>query len=222
MDLEVLCTLSWAIWGARNKLVYKGENRAPSTILDDAGLYLGAFHLCDMVERRQTPCPHRTLVRLSKPVDGLKLNVDAACRPGMEVDGVGACIRDSEGAMVACLAKKIVGRFSPHLAECIALRKGLEFAASRGLQVAFMESDAANVVSAVNERRTLGDDGVVIEDIVRLLSSVSGGICKHIPRSGNMVSHQLAFYGSSALVEFSGIDKSPLFLSEFVLADLAR
>ncbi|GMN34658.1 hypothetical protein TIFTF001_004803 [Ficus carica] len=85
-------------------------------------LYLGAFPLCDTVERRQTPCAPRTLVRWSKPVDGLKLNVDAACRPGMEV---------------------------------VLVSGGTQ--RERWWPVAFVESDAANVVSAANERRTLGD-----------------------------------------------------------------
>lgn len=100
----------------------RGENRPPSTILDDAGLYLGAFHLCDTVERRQTPCPPITLVRWSKPVDGLKLKVDAACRPGMEVVLVSGGTKRERWWPV--LRRKLWGT-----AECLARREGLEFAA---------------------------------------------------------------------------------------------
>lgn len=49
-------------------------------------------------------------------------------RPGMESFGViGAIVRDSDGTILACLSRPVYNRVSPHLAECVALREGLEF-----------------------------------------------------------------------------------------------
>ncbi|GMN38659.1 hypothetical protein TIFTF001_007895 [Ficus carica] len=56
-----------------------------------------------------------------------------------------------------------------------------------------VESDAANVVKAVNERQTIGKDGKVRGEIIRLLSQVSGGICNHVSREANHVTRQPAF-----------------------------
>ena len=86
-----------------------------------------------------------------KPTIGLKLNMDAACRPGAEFIGVGACTRDSEGIVLACLARRMFDTFSLHLAEGLALREGLAFTRSCGFKLNSVESDAANLVKAVNE-----------------------------------------------------------------------
>ena len=58
----------------------------------------------------------------------------------------------------------------------------------------------------------------VIEDICNLISQVSGGNSYHVPRDGNQVAHQLAFFALCSSIEFLGVDKTPLFLSKFVIA----
>ena len=53
-----------------------------------------------------------------------KLNVDATVKTGFEFVGIGAVIRNAAGTVISCLSKRVAGLFSPHVAECIALRKG--------------------------------------------------------------------------------------------------
>lgn len=63
----------------------------------------------------------------------------------------------------------------------------------------------------------------MIEDIVlSFIIAFWWNFVEHFPISANMVSHRLSFYSLSASVEFSGIDKTPLLLSDFVSADLAQ
>ncbi|GMN71738.1 hypothetical protein TIFTF001_055958 [Ficus carica] len=63
-----------------------------------------------------------------KPTGGsLKLNVDTLVRMGNDEVGIGAIIRDSEGMVVAGFGRRVTGFFSPHIAECLALREGLSF-----------------------------------------------------------------------------------------------
>ncbi|GMN31523.1 hypothetical protein TIFTF001_048099 [Ficus carica] len=63
------------------------------------------------------------------PLTGFfKLNVDAAVIPGSNHIGVRAAIRNDNGLVCGALAKSIDGRFSPFLAECIALREVLKLA----------------------------------------------------------------------------------------------
>ena len=60
-------------------------------------------------------------------------------------------------------------------------------------------------VKAVNERYTPMEDGMVREDVVRLLSGASGGICNPVHRGGNQAVHRLAFCGFSSFVDFIGV-----------------
>ncbi|GMN28758.1 hypothetical protein TIFTF001_041220 [Ficus carica] len=50
-----------------------------------------------------------------------------------EFVGIGAVIRDAAGTVISCLSKRVAGLFSPHVAECIALREGLEMAMACGV-----------------------------------------------------------------------------------------
>ncbi|GMN66206.1 hypothetical protein TIFTF001_035268 [Ficus carica] len=65
----------------------------------------------------------------------LKLNVDASAVPGLDFVGLGAVMRDDSGFVMGAMAKKVHGIYSPHLAECLAIRYGLQFAADSGLHV---------------------------------------------------------------------------------------
>ncbi|GMN60070.1 hypothetical protein TIFTF001_029170 [Ficus carica] len=62
-----------------------------------------------------------------------KLNVDAAISKNYNFAGIGAVIRDSSGALVACFLPTVQGFFSPHIAECLALREGLQFVKNLGM-----------------------------------------------------------------------------------------
>ncbi|GMN50849.1 hypothetical protein TIFTF001_020005 [Ficus carica] len=82
----------------------------------------------------------RRSVRWSPPPgEDLKLNVDAVVRSDSGFFGVGAIIRDAQGVVRACLAKRILEAHSPFVVECLALREGLEFARTCNLRVAWIE-----------------------------------------------------------------------------------
>lgn len=65
-----------------------------------------------------------------KPPDhgSLKINVDAAVNAALDYIGVGVVILDGFGVVVAALARRIFGKFSPHVGECLAEREGLSLA----------------------------------------------------------------------------------------------
>ena len=50
-------------------------------------------------------------------------------------DCLGAVIRDGKGIDMGAVAKRISGSLSPLLAECLALREGLQFFMDSGLHV---------------------------------------------------------------------------------------
>lgn len=151
----------------------------------------------------------------------LKLNVDAGLRVGGCFAGAGGVVRDLNGTVIACFAKKLVGSFSPYVAECLALREGLEFATACGLQISVVETDALAVVQAVYSSETFDDAELIISDIRKGLNQVTGDtLCCHIPCSENIVVHLLV-NSVFSFDEFVGLDVVPWHIRGDILVDLA-
>ncbi|GMN48742.1 hypothetical protein TIFTF001_017909 [Ficus carica] len=113
----------------------------------------------------------------SPPGEDLKLNVDAAVWSDV-VFVVGYHSRRS-GSGVSVFGR-FLGAHSPFVTECLALKEGLEFARTCNLRVAWIESNAANVVRAVSEQNFDGVDGVLIHDIINFMLDGDGESCSHI------------------------------------------
>ncbi|KAL5782592.1 hypothetical protein ACOSP7_007621 [Xanthoceras sorbifolium] len=136
------------------------------------------------------------------PVGVLKINTDMAVRANDLSIGVGVVIRDCEGLLVAALAKRLVGRFSPEVGEFLALREGLLFAKSRGLVVRLAEVDACNIASCVLKPVSVfGEAALVIQDIKALFREVGVSNCRAIPRLSNRVAHSLVSLALSSVEE---------------------
>ena len=79
-----------------------------------------------------------------------KLNVDA---PGPIEDdkwGIGVVVRDNEGVVVGASSWQVFSLPDSEVAEALAMRKGVEFAKDMSFLNLIVESDASNVVLALN------------------------------------------------------------------------
>ncbi|PON72563.1 Ribonuclease H-like domain containing protein [Trema orientale] len=94
--------------------------------------------------------------------------------------------------VVGAFTTRFRGRFSPFIAECIAVREGLKFAMEEGVMVNIVETDCLNIISAIHSRSSLSIESSIIEDIVVILSWLDNVSCSHIPRSENEAAHSLA------------------------------
>ncbi|GMN68400.1 hypothetical protein TIFTF001_037459 [Ficus carica] len=166
-DVEIFASISWAIWWSRNVRVFQNLWKSPMEILEVV--------LTDRPPQWQPPS-----------LGHLKLNVDAGCREECGFVGVGAVVRDSDGVVIACLARKLVGSFPPLTAEFLALREGLEFVASCGVRVSEVETDALLVVQAIVTSDPPDDLDPIVYDIRALLQKVAcGSPCRHATCSGS-------------------------------------
>ncbi|GMN69115.1 hypothetical protein TIFTF001_038166 [Ficus carica] len=107
----------------------------------------------------------------------LKLNVDASAVPGLDfVDFV-----------MGAMAKKVHGIYSPLLAECLAIRDGLQFAADSGLHV--HAADSAH----------------------------GGGSCSAIPCLVNGAAHALARHALALNFKWFWLEEIPYCISSIVV-----
>ncbi|KAL5848379.1 hypothetical protein ACOSQ4_006392 [Xanthoceras sorbifolium] len=84
-------------------------------------------------------------------------------------------------------------RVSADLGEFLALHEGLLLARQFGFLGCWVEVDASNVAAAVQNRHpSLGVAGSVLDDMLALCSNVQVYKCLAIPRSGNVLAHNLA------------------------------
>ncbi|KAL5748794.1 hypothetical protein ACOSQ2_026091 [Xanthoceras sorbifolium] len=130
---------------------------------------------------------------LPHPAGSLKLNFDAAVKPGSSVMGSGVGVRDSEGKIIVASTKPLLGFFSAELGELLALLEGLLLAKELNLVIEWVELDAVNNVKAL------------FRDV-----GVFNG--HDIPRSRNRMAHSLASLAFSFKEEFCWFNPKPNFL----------
>ncbi|GMN74185.1 hypothetical protein TIFTF001_055776 [Ficus carica] len=80
-------------------------------------------------KRRFNPLP---TVGNVLPGGDIKIHVDAAVKQHLNYVGIGVVMRDDEGVVLHAFSKRILGVFSPHVAECLAAREGSSLATSLG------------------------------------------------------------------------------------------
>ncbi|KAL5751237.1 hypothetical protein ACOSP7_025840 [Xanthoceras sorbifolium] len=134
---------------------------------------------------------------LPYPAGSLKLNFDAAVKPGSSVIGSGVRVRDGKGKIVIASAKPLLGFFSTELGELLALLEGLLLAKELNLVIEWVELDAVNDVKAL------------FRDV-----GVSNG--HNIPRSRNRMAHSLTSLAFSFKEEFCWFNSKPNFLVGFL------
>ncbi|KAH7571851.1 hypothetical protein JRO89_XS04G0155200 [Xanthoceras sorbifolium] len=79
-ELEQVCMLLWGIWTLHNSVLHGGLEKSIDSCL------------------------------IPPPMGTLKMNTDVAIRANCLAIGVGVAIRNSEGLLVAALAKQLPGR----------------------------------------------------------------------------------------------------------------
>ncbi|PON91038.1 LOW QUALITY PROTEIN: Ribonuclease H-like domain containing protein [Trema orientale] len=119
----------------------------------------------------------------SPTVGNFKLNVDAALNSSTNSIGVGEILRDCKGRVLATLSKKIVGNYTPQIAETKALALSLLWAHDFGLTLHEVESDALAVVQSLrNTRQSQLIFGVVANYVYRSANMEAHGLAKHALR----------------------------------------
>ncbi|GMN40602.1 hypothetical protein TIFTF001_009828 [Ficus carica] len=197
-DLEDTSHAFWYCLEAqerRNKWIFENKMMNANDIVTWAGRFLGDFLI--------------------------KINVDAAVDSSLEYIGIGVVARDKNGAVMSFLSRRIFGKFSPHLGECLAVREGVCLANFLRLDNWVVESDALNTVSAIQNPVAEAPETNIVEDIRDYLSIARSDMVCYISRDENRVVHFLTKYVISKFVYCFGVDYVPRWLGPFVKADLA-
>ena len=82
-----------------------------------------------------------------------------------------------------------------------------------------MESDALNVITAVQGVPSLDDTSVVLDDVHKLLASLNGPIPSHIRMSANHVAHLLSHFTFNFCSLAIWVDETLKYISRAIFFD---
>jgi ribonuclease HI len=131
------------------------------------------------------------------PENVLKVNIDGSFKPNEMNGSWGFLIRDSDGDLVKTGRGKVDNLLSALHSELIACLQGVQIAADLGIGQLILETDAQEVVSAMNS--SAYDDsvlGCLVEEL-KFQASVNfvSFACVHVSRTCNEAAHELACLG---------------------------
>ncbi|XP_030498069.2 uncharacterized protein LOC115713727 [Cannabis sativa] len=196
---QIVCTL-WSIWTERNRVVH-GSSAKPASILASFAVnYLSNFR--SATKKYHTAATSAPPLPTSVPGAAkwtpptglnLKLNVDAALDANRNIIGVGAVVRNSDGHVLAAMAKPIVGNFASHIMEAQAMFHSLNWVIQLQLPISVVETNAFLVANALQYGSTaISSYHDILLDVTSLLSFFPQVNVVHAKRSANMVAHSLA------------------------------
>jgi hypothetical protein len=130
----VLAVTFWHLWDARNKLREEGGSVHPTSIATKIKVYVDLIISQLVSSDSDHMCGTSRVVSWSPPPKGfLMVNVDAAIFESSSCMRAGVVIHDSAGKFVGTYGECTRDVTSPELAEALAIRSAVLFAADEGL-----------------------------------------------------------------------------------------
>ena len=122
----------------------------------------------------------------SPPPPGVfKINVDGASSDLDGTSSIGVIIRDCNGETFAAFCKPFQSHYPAELVEVLALEQGILLAQNLQFTHVMFESDASNVINAINDS-TLGTPfGHIIQDIIQAKETFVFCSFRHLNRAFN-------------------------------------
>ena len=147
------------------------------------------------------------------------VNVDGATSVDGRNSSVGAVIRDSCGTVIVACCKYFQGHFSVAKAKALAVECGILLVRDLKISQVIIESDAASIVSDINDKLMDGYLGNLYQGIIALLSSFPSWKIKHVKRECNRVAHELAHIARCSETNQVWLGVPPPKLFELIQAD---
>lgn len=157
------------------------------------------------------------------PIHGcINVNVDDVVDHSKEHIGISVVACVEHGFVIAAATKRMIGRFSPHLDKCVAVREGVWLALVLGFSEWTVETDAINVFLATQSPVSMVMDANIINYIIDGCVGPRGGSVCYVPRTGNSVTHFLTRYVICSSVSFVWLDVLPKLLGSVYAQSVSK
>ncbi|XP_021722691.1 uncharacterized protein LOC110690168 [Chenopodium quinoa] len=201
--LGKILAIGWAVWFCRNKWVFDKINLDVNYIaisfVKQAEEY--SNYACRVFPSGGNSKPISAASWVCPPENVLKINVNAHIAAAGYV-GLGAVVRDHNGALILVAARKFEGVWDVEQAEAAAIRYGLQVANRFGYDNIWVESDSWAAIERVNKQHHgFSPLCLVYNDIFQLASNFSSLFTSHVKRTGNSIAHLVARWDTRDNVE---------------------
>ncbi|XP_021834215.1 uncharacterized protein LOC110774005 [Prunus avium] len=194
VTLALVGITCWEIWKERCSALFESRSPCPHSVIRRVISLWGELCPSPGVTASSTPpvSPPHALWR-APPLPYVKVNVDGAWKKESLQGGMGCCLRDSEGRMLAGMSKATL-RNSAVEVEAEAVLEGLILAKEKNCQKIILESDSMDVVSCMRNENLRGNWRIIplILEIRRLSSWFTSVKWEWVSRQANQAAHAAA------------------------------
>ncbi|KAM6583555.1 hypothetical protein CsatB_010557 [Cannabis sativa] len=189
--------ICWAVWGARNDVVWQGKSFNISAIIVSAKSYLDQWKHAQKTQIESlwsTLQDYDGMERWVKPQENsIKINVDAAIFERQNQFGCALVVRDHNGLLIEGRTKLHIGNIAPSVAEALSFREALSWLKDQSYNPIWIETDCLLVVQALRNSTILSSQfGCVIQECKAMLANLSNVYFCFVKRSANRVAHEFA------------------------------
>ena len=191
--LEQFAFTAWSVWSQRNKVRLNLQSSLLHQVAEQARTMFAQYQAPTRSAELQLGSRGIGRTRWSPPQVGfVKINFDGAVFDSSHSSGVGAVIRNHNGAVMAFCAEKLNRVYRVEEIEAVVALKALQLASNLGFQKAILEGDSLGLIKALEaEDHNLSPWGLLLEDVKLVANSFVSLSYSHIKRNGNNVAHNL-------------------------------
>uniref|UniRef100_A0A803PZF8 RNase H type-1 domain-containing protein n=1 Tax=Cannabis sativa TaxID=3483 RepID=A0A803PZF8_CANSA len=196
-DDDISCRavmLCWALWKARNTLVWNKKASSPSQVLCSAWTTLD--HWCKAQDKMcllssSLLGDSNSLEQWMKlATNTIKINVDGATFEKDNAYGFGVVACDSDGKVIDFVAKYSHGSYFAEVVEALGVKKALSWLKGKSWNMVEVETDSLLTVQAIFSNQQVSSVfGLITNDCKILLSFLPNTSLRFIRRSANKVAH---------------------------------
>uniref|UniRef100_A0A803QEG5 Reverse transcriptase n=1 Tax=Cannabis sativa TaxID=3483 RepID=A0A803QEG5_CANSA len=196
-QLCLMATVCWAVWGARNDLVWNGKAVIPDNIIEFAKKYLDKWKNARQSDSDTSYSPFQAgdgNEHWCPPhSDCIKINVDATLFERNQSYGFGLVARDSNSLLIEGRTALVYGVVEPVLAEVLGIKEALSWIKEAQWQNVTLESDCLWAVQGIRSSLDMFSTfGLIVKDCKSLLASLTNVSISFVKRSTNLVAHNFA------------------------------
>uniref|UniRef100_A0A2N9F4S3 RNase H type-1 domain-containing protein n=1 Tax=Fagus sylvatica TaxID=28930 RepID=A0A2N9F4S3_FAGSY len=223
--LEIIFNTAWAIWKARNELVWNAKVTPVSELCQQAaGVALDYLELGSLLQESFSPARDLPDQKWKCPeVRNYKLNFCCKFGTGNHQVGLGVLLRDSAGLVAAALCTQIGGEGGGLQVHAHALMLALDFAFNIGLRRLEVDVGNQELLGLVNKSGPcLASVGVVIDDIQRWNQVFPFLSYSFIKNNSNKAAQALSTEALSSVYQQVWLEDQPDCITSFVQSDIMQ
>ncbi|XP_060961958.1 uncharacterized protein LOC133032128 [Cannabis sativa] len=197
VQVEEALMVVWAIWNARNKLLWNQKNTVALDVVLSARSNLYQWQSAQQNRFDPLISPFeigKEEEHWTKLVANMvKINVDGAIFEAYNSFEFGFIARDSSGAIIEAVTSSKTSSASPEIVELIGIKDALSGIKTKGWSYVVLETDCLMAVQAIHNNTFLPSTfGMLVHDCQHLISQLSNVNLSFTKRSANKAAYFLA------------------------------